>query len=157
MRDFNACFEICLNQKNTGKHIFFDNQGNILLDAETNSFISSDMTIKSDAYKVYESKRSAIFISQQNEIKSNFICLKQREILRYLRDEYDLMIYSRAAQLFSWVKSYNYCSTDGTRLSSINEDLSKSCSSCQKSIFQKFLLVYWWPYCQMKKYYLLNI
>ena len=137
MRDFNACFEICLNQKNTGKHIFFDNQGNILLDAETNSFISSDMTIKNDAYKVYESKTSAIFISQQNEIKSNFICLKQREILRYLRDEYDLMIYSRAAQLFSWVKSYNYCSTDGTRLSSINEDLSKSCSSCQKSIFPK--------------------
>ena len=50
------------------------------------------MTIKNDAYKVYESKTSAIFISQQNEIKSNFICLKQREILRYLRDEYDLMI-----------------------------------------------------------------
>ena len=66
MRDFNACFEICLNQKNTGKHIFFDNQGNILLDGETNSFISNDMTIKNDAYKVYESKTSAIFISQQN-------------------------------------------------------------------------------------------
>ena len=42
------------------------------------------------------------------------------------------MISSRAAQLFSWIKSYNFCSTDGTRLSSINEDLSKSCSSCQK-------------------------
>ena len=77
MRDFNACFG-CLNQKNTGKHIF-DNQGNILLDAETNSFISSDMTIKSDAYKVYESKRSAIFISQQNEIKSNFIFLNKEK------------------------------------------------------------------------------
>ncbi len=137
MRDFNACFEICLNQKNKGKQIFFDDKGNILLESQTKTFVSEDIALNNNAYKIYKSNTSSIFISKKDEVETNFIRVKQREIFKYITDEFDLMLYSRASQLFNWINFNNFCTNDGGKLSDINSDLSKACLTCQKSFFPK--------------------
>ena len=96
MRDFNVCFEICLNQDVIGMHIFFDKDGNILLNTKTNSIISENSENIEIAYKIFSSDKSALFISQKENSVSDFQPLKQRDVFKYLINESMLMIYSRA-------------------------------------------------------------
>ena len=137
MRDFNVCFEICLNQDAIGMHIFFDKDGNILLNTKTNSIISEKSENIEIAYKIFSSDKSALFISQKENSVSDFIPLKQRDVFKYLINESMLMIYSRATQLYQWIYANNFCSITGKKLSSIKSDLSKECDSCKKSYYPK--------------------
>lgn len=137
MEKFIASFSLKVKPDKNDKFICINSNREILLDSVNSSFLH-DVNEHSltDPIQIFTHGDNSIFLIKSNDIASNHIFLKKKEIYPYL-DENLLTLLGRAIQINDWVFFQNFCPRHGHKLSSINEDLSKNCPECRHALFPK--------------------
>ena len=137
MDKFIASFSLKVKPERNDKFICINSNREILLDSVNSSFLH-DVNERSllDPIQIFTHGDSSIFLIRSNDVASNLIFLKKKEIYPYL-DESLLTLLGRALQINDWVFFQNFCARHGHKLSDVNEDLSKNCPECRHDLFPK--------------------